>query len=874
MSTSPPPLPERRVLHEQSPSERNKPQIRLVPYSPPRLSSDGGSVPAPSRPGPYAGCSPVSPPSCPAKARALARHGAGHDRGHDQEHDQDHGPRGQSCSSPLASCVDPSPSHPGPVADATVHATSNSSLNANKTAAAAFAQPSTTTLSQSPSPSPSLSPSPLHHSPSPSPSWRRPKKVISVNSDKTFSLLPQAGSAAGSLRSARLSSSVPSSSYDLSSSDVLGHDRPSSPLTPLLEQSPRQASPRSDDSGPASSSPWNYRFVGGLRKVHRSASVRSQALPAEASTSREPDQALAPLPPGTLPTYPLSVARPHAKQSFHSSQSSSTSSERSNYKTYAYRSPAVAAVGAIDRSAGVDCESLPPTSSHSNVHILGQSSSDQSVDDQRPGTGESEANYLILGDPSPSSSIIAGPKSRLRSEYSRESLLVPPLRPAKKDVLEQQQEPGLSTSRSRDSIRTGSLSSISSIIIEEATRSLFASAATVHMPGGILRQNSSRRPLNAGPAPQQHQWSSALSTVISESEGGSEGPSRSLSPLSGHGRHSSQAGGVSPLLHAFDEARTRSGLTIGESPECPPAAYCRIPNREQSHGTVRLIRDHDEHGDGLADLEEPHRPSRTRLQSFLSNYSSDRNLRSSGSSRSNSLNRSAIPAWARLYYGSGERRFLAAQPSSDSLFSEFNDGSQGGSFLSRSPSAERATPAIHSPRRRPREAAPRRRRREVDSEADYGIAPCPTMPVARVVKKQTSSIWSPHLRRDRRASRYSIWEPPSAVWSTDGSFRYRRNLQPVLFVAGFIFPFAWMVASFLPLPPRPQFEMVEGHHSTSHLDLRLEANHLMQGAVDARRYSRAQWWRNLNRAMAVVGIFVVGAVIALIVTGVKQRWGS
>ncbi|KND91619.1 hypothetical protein TOPH_03725 [Tolypocladium ophioglossoides CBS 100239] len=872
MSASPPPSPERRVLHERSPSERNKLQIRLVPYSPPRLSSDGGSVSAPSRPVSYAGCSPGSPPSWPA--RATGRDGAGHDQEndrendqeHDQEqHDQDHGPRGQPCSSPLVSCVVPPPSRLWHVANATFHATSNSSLNANK----AGKQPSATSLSLSPSPSPS----PLQQSPSPS--WRRPKKVISINSDKTFSLLPQAGSATDSLRSPRLSSTVPSSSYDLSASSFLGDERPSSPLTPLVEQSPL-ASPRPDDPGTASSSPWNYRFVGGLRKVHRSASVHSQALPVEASSSREPNQTPAPL-PEPLPTYPLGVARLHAKQSSHSSQSGSTSSERSNYKTFAYSSPAVAAAGAIDRSAGVDFESLPSTSSHSNINILGESSSDQSVDDQqRPRTGESEANYLVHGDLSPSSSILAGPKSRLRSEFSRESLLVPPLRPAKRNVLEQPQQPGLSTSRSRDSIRTGSLSSISSIIIEEATRSLFAAATTIHMPSGVLRQNSSRRLFNAGPAPQQHQWSSALSTVISESEGGSQGPSRSLS-LTGHGHRNSQADGVSSLLHGFDEGQTRSGLTMGGSPECPPAAYCRIPNREQNYSTVRLIRDHDEHGDGLADLEElHHRPSRTRLYSFLSNYSSDRNLRSSGSSRSNSLNRSAIPTWARLYYGSGERRFLAAQASSDSLFSEFNDGSQAGSFLSRSPSAERATAAIYSPRRRPREAAPRRGRREVDSGAD-GIAPYPAMPVARGVKKQTSSIWSPHLRRDRRASRYSIWEPPSAVWSTDGSFRQRQNLQPILFVLGFIFPFgilaAWMVASFLPLPPRPQFEMVEGHHSTNHLDLRLEANQMM-GIVDARRHSRAQWWRNLNRAMAIVGIFVVGAVIALIITGVKQQWGS
>jgi hypothetical protein len=58
---------------------------------------------------------------------------------------------------------------------------------------------------------------------------------------------------------------------------------------------------------------------------------------------------------------------------------------------------------------------------------------------------------------------------------------------------------------------------------------------------------------------------------------------------------------------------------------------------------IRMVRDQDEHGDGLADLE--HRPSKTGLSALFANGSS-RNLHSSQSSRANSFT-SSIPAWAR-----------------------------------------------------------------------------------------------------------------------------------------------------------------------------------------------------------------------------------
>lgn len=67
--------------------------------------------------------------------------------------------------------------------------------------------------------------------------------------------------------------------------------------------------------------------------------------------------------------------------------------------------------------------------------------------------------------------------------------------------------------------------------------------------------------------------------------------------------------------------------------------------------------------------------------------------------------------------------------------------------------------------------------------------------------------------------------------------------------------------------------MVERLQSTSHLDLQLEAARQAQRA-DETRYNSALWWRNLNRGMSIVGLLVIGAAIALIVVGVRQKWGS
>ena len=83
---------------------------------------------------------------------------------------------------------------------------------------------------------------------------------------------------------------------------------------------------------------------------------------------------------------------------------------------------------------------------------------------------------------------------------------------------------------------------------------------------------------------------------------------------------------------------------------------------------------------------------------------------------------------------------------------------------------------------------------------------------------------------------------------------------------------AWMVAAFLPLPAKPVLAMMEQqhNHSTSHLNSGSEPRFQ---SLDEAQYNSARWWRNLNRVMSIVGLLVIGAIIALVVVGVKQQWG-
>lgn len=87
-----------------------------------------------------------------------------------------------------------------------------------------------------------------------------------------------------------------------------------------------------------------------------------------------------------------------------------------------------------------------------------------------------------------------------------------------------------------------------------------------------------------------------------------------------------------------------------------------------------------------------------------------------------------------------------------------------------------------------------------------------------------------------------------------------------------------MIAAFLPLPPNPQLDMEEVGSSTSQLqppnEFGREPLQRRVAPIDEASYQSARWWRHLNRYMSIFGILIIGAIIALIVVGVKQGWGK
>jgi len=108
---------------------------------------------------------------------------------------------------------------------------------------------------------------------------------------------------------------------------------------------------------------------------------------------------------------------------------------------------------------------------------------------------------------------------------------------------------------------------------------------------------------------------------------------------------------------------------------------------------------------------------------------------------------------------------------------------------------------------------------------------------------------------------------PTLDEEAEGFALSRRNLQILLFCIGFIFPFAWFVAAFLPLPSRP---MLSNEGTPSQLNV-AQNLHKALDQVDEARYENTRWWRNVNRLMSIVGLLVIGAIIALAIVAVRMR---
>lgn len=775
--TSPPLTPPRPLPrnHDRSRSQLNsqansaKLQIRVVPYSPPRLSSDGSAAlsAASSRPVSYADSDAGRHSSSYAIAADLLPDDAACTEtqprgprqgvvwedaavagdGYDSPGVSD-SPGGSGRYTPNVEVHSDERTTPVPFSSVLSSGTlytpesgmnyGNDAHDGNHPGLAVNAQSPSTVINASAIGRPTSAASSTG-SRSKEPHSRR-KRVITLHADnKTFSIAPLSGSLSSRADSFHTASTTgppslatPSSSYGRVSSALFSDDRPVSPLTSLGEHPSeyydgRTGSPASVTTSlpdPNTAPLQHPRLVGGLRKVGtdpagkvepRLDSSHVDVNPFDDTSHPDPS----PTPandrhsPSESPELPL--LEPKASfQSSVSSQSDSTLSERTNYKVYGQSSPVVGL-----RHNTREPDTLLPSSSHSdiNIRVLSQSSparqhtadggtlppspedaranyellaqssptrryaasastfppspsdpdtnyqvfADSSspvhsiYEQRRPQTGDSDQNYVVHRQRSASS--IATAKSRLRPEYSQESLVVPPLRPGRKSSLDSFR---IVAKRSRETLRSGSLTSLGSVLSQEAARALFVAPASIYVPASIRKHHSqtssssvaqgSRSMLESHP----HQWSSQLSTVQSESEPSS----RSLSPVSETARRSSgflsfrshRMRSISSSLTGPGEAASRSGshsLSPVESVERPQAAHLPFTGRDASLNSPRLIRDHDEDGDGLADLEDlRHRPSRTRLATLMSHQSSDRDLRSAGSSRTNSLT-SSLPGWAR-----------------------------------------------------------------------------------------------------------------------------------------------------------------------------------------------------------------------------------
>ncbi|GAP86487.1 putative serine-rich protein [Rosellinia necatrix] len=900
--------PSRRTpLHQRTNSENNKRQIRLVPYTPPKIDADetGSRAPDLESTGSHVAFRPTE------DRTSSASTSLGRDRFISSSFSLP-----SSSSSPVTASTwvkgegvsesrlvsDSSGNeHPAPPARAVLRTSHGSSIRQVNAPTRPF-------LGQHGN-APGLPPTPTR------PASRR-DRFISINSDKTFSLVRPTNTrvSAGSestVKSYRHSNTSYFSSHEGTASETRTDDHSSSLFSSIAERSVSpsslgaSATPSKLTEEPVASSPWNYRMIGGLRKVQQTPDSKAKGKEREVVAEQLPL-----LPETTPPTarVPRESSALAPQSSFTTENSDSTFGDSANFRVIGRSSPPLPDSESID---------VPSSSNSSNYRVHGQSSAPQSFassparaqsildtpgsrnfvvhDSPYPASEQAlletpgSRNFVVHRDASPSLIVYpfpriprsqtsypsSGPSSGQQTpeKYSQESLVIPPLRPHKRSSSD-----NLCPKPSPREIRHGrstSFSSIHSVLTQDTGPNVVRLAHTPSASASSissLRQSPWAGRSSGGPAKSRmdvHQWSSQLSPVLSEYEGSSDRASRltSLGSRNVHSISSSILDNIEPA-RVVSHTHSRSG-----SFEQPGAAFMRGA-RELPTPPVRTIRDHDEHGDGLADLEQIHqlqsKSSRTRL-GFLSRHSSDRSSRSTTSSRSRagSLTVTSLPTWARLYYGSGERRWLAS-----GLIYEGDDSRPASSWAPlRSPPPQQLSHDIHNPRRRPREP----QHSDPSTSSPQPVLAVMTE-IRRVPKKQTSSIWSPHLQPDRRSSHYSLWQPPSGTWSTENRVLGRRNIQLVLFVLGFIFPFAWMIAAVLPLPRNPEFDIPELKKSTAPFQAPDESGPgpLQRRATPTNdmRYHSARWWRNVNRCMSIVGLLILGAVAALIVVGIRQGWGK
>ncbi|KAK6541674.1 hypothetical protein TWF694_007466 [Orbilia ellipsospora] len=154
------------------------------------------------------------------------------------------------------------------------------------------------------------------------------------------------------------------------------------------------------------------------------------------------------------------------------------------------------------------------------------------------------------------------------------------------------------------------------------------------------------------------------------------------------------------------------------------------------------------------------------------------------------------------------------------------------------------------------------------------------------------SIWMGTLNPEGRDLQDQFNQPRLDNFPVNRSERF--NFHLILACVGFVFPLAWFIGAFYPLPQQKRRERRERQEirravqgvvapqsrsshvrgpSITHYDDSVDTESLPSFTTfeEGRRWDNARWWRNVNRILSVFGILVLGAIIALLVVGLKRR---
>lgn len=184
----------------------------------------------------------------------------------------------------------------------------------------------------------------------------------------------------------------------------------------------------------------------------------------------------------------------------------------------------------------------------------------------------------------------------------------------------------------------------------------------------------------------------------------------------------------------------------------------------------------------------------------------------------------------------------------------------------------------------PRKHSHRQPRNKGKQRAHHGAPQPDTLPRSGTFASSTlgypsASLFpatSPHLAPSRRLSnRISAWRAPSFDEALNTLFISRQNRQILFFCLGFLCPLSWMVAAFLPIPPRPFDPRINEMSIVGEEDLQTEAGRFqLDVQMDMfdwelqRSYLKAKWWRTLNRVMSFVGVGVIAAIVSFLTSHV------